>query len=119
VSTVPATVTIVGNGTRGSLVLEDATSTTASTSCALASGVCKGDVNASGQITTGDILPLINLLNTYGGKSKIIPSSSTNFNAAGDVNVDGSNTTGDILPLINMLNTYGGKSKIITCPHPY
>jgi hypothetical protein len=119
VSTTPATVTIVGNGTRGSLVLEDATSTTASTSCALVSGMCKGDLNASNSVTSADVVALVGKLNTFGGKTKTIPSSSTNFSLPGDANVDGSNTSADVVKIVGWLNTYGGKTKTIACPHPY
>jgi uncharacterized Zn-binding protein involved in type VI secretion len=118
--TLTATVSVTANTTRGGIVLEDGTSVgSLATTCYYGPPPCKGDLNSSFTVTTADILPLINLLNTYGGKSKTISSSSTNYSIAGDVNWDGQNSTGDILPLINMLNTYGGKAKTITCPHTY
>jgi len=119
VSTTPATVTIVGNGTRGSLVLEDATSTTASTSCALVSGICKGDVNISNSVTTADVVALVGNLNTFGGAKKTISSTSIYYSLPGDADVSGSNTTADVVKIVGWLNTFGGAKKTIVCPHTY
>jgi hypothetical protein len=119
VSTTPATVTIVGNGTRGSIVLEDGTSVGSLTSTCGYWPPCLGDLNGSLTITSADVVALVGKLNTYGGAKKTIPSSSTNFSSAGDVDFSGSNTAADVVKIVGWLNTYGGAKKTITCPLSY
>jgi hypothetical protein len=137
VSTTPATVTIVGNGTRGSLVLEDATSVTASSSCALVGGgcICIGDIAGGvggipdSKVTAADVTALVSMLNLYGGTkaSKVIPSSNTNFKLCADLGggvggiPDNQLTAADVTKMVSWLNLYGGTkaAKSITCPHTY
>jgi hypothetical protein len=80
---------------------------------------CKGDANLDGKVTTGDLTSLATRLTSFGGKTKVIPSSSSNYSLTGDANADGSNTTGDLTKIATWLTTYGGKTKVINCPHTY
>jgi hypothetical protein len=118
-----ANITIAANSARGGLVLEDASTAAVSSSCVLTipalNLVCKGDVNVDTKVTFSDVVALVGKLNTYGGKTKTIPSSNTNYSLAGDANVDLSNTFSDVVKIVGWLNSYGGKTKTINCPHTY
>jgi predicted fused transcriptional regulator/phosphomethylpyrimidine kinase len=76
-------------------------------------------VNADASVNSADVVALVGKLNTYGGKTKTIPSSNTNFSLCGDANIDGSNTSADVVKIVGWLNTYGGKTKTVACPHTY
>jgi hypothetical protein len=102
------TVTVGLNSTRGGVVLEDTTAATISGGpfTITISTVCKGDANADGKISSGDISALVAFLSpAYKNTSPPYTCTPIPAGKAGlDANGDGKISSGDISALVAFLS---------------
>jgi len=114
-----ATVTLSADATRGGIVDQNGVAMTVTFPGAVSvcgvSGICKGDLDGDGFITTTDMANIVNKLIANGGDD--IDPLNPLWNAAADVDGDGVITTTDMANVVNALIAAGGDD--IACPGPF
>lgn len=109
-------VTIAVNAIRAGVVMEDPDADPGLTivECDVdVDDLCLGDMNASGNITTADMMLLYGALGAYGAQNGgvyDIPAGHPLFNEAGDMNSSGNITTADMMLLYGTLGAYGAQN---------
>jgi hypothetical protein len=112
----------------GAIVMEDPDEVvpiTLSGCCVTLGCACRGDVtdsDKSGYVTGQDVLTIVSLLNSHGGRFWEIPDTSPYYDECADVtdsDKTGYITGQDVLTIVSWLNSDGGRFWEIQCPHAF